>query len=81
MNRTYQYPIMVALLLTLSAAQGEQAGEEYRNWCRQSALAEKIESEEQDEHIQACIDELVEADRDTDGDRARRDRRRGDDDS
>jgi hypothetical protein len=81
MNKTYQYPIIVALLLTLSAVQGEQAGEEYRNWCRHSALAEKVVPEEQDKHIQACIDELVEVDRDTGGDRTRRNRTQENDDS
>jgi hypothetical protein len=81
MNKTYPYLVIVVLLLTISAVHGEQAGEEYRNWCRHGALAEKIEPGEQDQHIQACIDELVQADRDTDGDRTRRNRRQEDDGS
>jgi hypothetical protein len=40
----------------------EREGSEYKNWCRQDALADKIPCEEQDEYVTRCIQRLVDAD-------------------
>jgi hypothetical protein len=66
------------LFLTAALADEREPGEEYRNWCTQSALAERIESIEQERYVRACIDELVEADRNSD-DKRRRPVRGGED--
>lgn len=41
----------------------DDAGEEYRNWCKRSAEVEKIALSERPEFIQECIDTLVDADK------------------
>jgi hypothetical protein len=41
----------------------EREGSEYKNWCRQHALADKIPSDEQDEYVATCIQRLVDADK------------------
>ncbi|MES9812571.1 MAG: hypothetical protein ABW161_07030 [Candidatus Thiodiazotropha sp.] len=68
-------------LLTVATAKEREVGEEYRNWCKQSALAERVESVEQEKYVRACIDELVEADRNSDDNRRKRSRDGEDSDS
>jgi hypothetical protein len=55
-------PICLILASLPATAIEKEAGEEYRNWCKHSAKAEKVAFNEQAEFIQACIDTLVQAD-------------------
>lgn len=76
MEKTITLFILALLILFLSdaVADNPEPGEEYRNWCTRTALAEKIEPSEQPQYVMACIDELVEADKNPDNTSGRRSR-------
>ena len=78
----YKILFIASLLATaVSVASDElEEGSEYKNWCRNIALADRISAAEQDDFIRKCIDKLVSADKRPDSARDRRKERDDNDD-